>query len=237
MENHNVLASKKPIGILGGMGPEATTLLMTRIINLTEAVDDRDHIPMFIDNNTQVPSRIKALIENTGEDPGPVLEKMSVQLENLGAQALAMPCNTAHYYADRIEKATQIPLLNMVELSVEKTAKLNNVKKVGILGSPAIKNIELYDKSYKNRNIETLYPKDQPRLLEAIRTIKSGKDEEKARQILENTSHELVQNGADILLVACSEFSIITDSIPADMFFVDTIDVLAQAVVDFAGRS
>ena len=88
---------KRRIGILGGMGPEATVLLMSRIIARTPAADDRDHVPLFVDNNTQVPSRIAALIEGTGEDPGPVLADMARRLEANGAEALAMPCNTAHH--------------------------------------------------------------------------------------------------------------------------------------------
>lgn len=86
------------------MGPEATMLLMARVVAMTAAGDDRDHVPMVIDNNTQVPSRIKALIENTGDDPGPVLASMARKLEAYGAEALAMPCNTAHHYASVIDE-------------------------------------------------------------------------------------------------------------------------------------
>ena len=68
------------IGVLGGMRPEATVLLMQRVIESISAQDDNDHIPMIIDNNTQVPSRIKAIIEQQGEDPAPALRQMAQRL-------------------------------------------------------------------------------------------------------------------------------------------------------------
>ncbi len=106
------------VGILGGMGPEATVLLMQRIIAATPASDDADHLPLIVDQNPQVPSRIRHLIEGTGEDPGPVLAAMARRLQAAGAEALAMPCNTAHHYAPAIRQATAIPLIDMVALSV-----------------------------------------------------------------------------------------------------------------------
>ena len=226
---------KKRIGILGGMGPEATALLMMRVIQLTPAEDDSDHVPLIIDNNTQVPSRIKALIENNGADPGPVLQQMAKQLELNGAQALAMPCNTAHYYAGRIEDGVQIPLLKMLELTAQQVADhLVKPKVVGVLGSPAVQKLGLFDNVLTRRNISVIYPQNQTLILNAIRAIKSDSQVDQARRIFQQACHELSENGADILLVGCSEFSIISDAIPEPLNYIDTIDVLAQAVVDFA---
>ena len=93
------------IGILGGMGPEATVALMQRVIALVPARDDADHVPLIVDQNPQVPSRIAYLIEGRGEDPGPVLIAMARRLETAGAEAIAMPCNTAHHWAGAIAGA------------------------------------------------------------------------------------------------------------------------------------
>ncbi|MEM6545430.1 MAG: aspartate/glutamate racemase family protein, partial [Pseudomonadota bacterium] len=103
----------KTVGIIGGMGPEATVDLMSRVIALTPATDDADHIPMLVDNNSQVPSRIAALLEGTGTSPEPVLIAMAERLQHMGAQLLAMPCNTAHHYHQAVQAAVQIPFLDM----------------------------------------------------------------------------------------------------------------------------
>ena len=108
------------VGILGGMGPEATILMQQRLLQAIPAQDDSDHIPLLIDMNPQAPSRIAHLIEGTGGDPAPVLAQMARRLETGGAEALAMPCNTAHSYAASITSAVEIPLLNMVTLSAER---------------------------------------------------------------------------------------------------------------------
>ena len=94
-------------------------LLQQRLIARMSGGDDADHIPLIIDMNPQVPSRIAHLIEKTGEDPGPVLAEMARRLEQAGAEVLAMPCNTAHYYAEQISEATELRLLHMVDLSAE----------------------------------------------------------------------------------------------------------------------
>ena len=82
------------VGILGGMGPQATILIMQKLIACVSAEDDSDHIPLIVDQNPQVPSRIAHLIEGMGADPGPVLAGMARRLVAAGAEALAMPCNT-----------------------------------------------------------------------------------------------------------------------------------------------
>ena len=102
------------IGIIGGMGPEATVDLMRRVIAATPAGDDGDHIHMIVDNNPKIPSRIATLIDGNGIDPAPELIRMARGLEAAGATVLAIPCNTAHAYADQIAASVAIPLLDMV---------------------------------------------------------------------------------------------------------------------------
>ncbi len=112
------------VGILGGMGPEATILLMQKVLATVASADDAGHVPLIVDQNPQVPSRIRHLIEGTGEDPGPVLADMARRLVAGGAQALAMPCNTAHHYAAAIRAAVDVPFLDMVELSATHARRL-----------------------------------------------------------------------------------------------------------------
>ncbi len=217
------------------MGPEATVLLMTRVIERISATDDADHVPMIVDNNTQVPSRIKALIEGVGEDPGPVLAGMARGLQAAGAEALAMPCNTAHNYAARIVEAATIPLLDMVELTAERVAAMATADfGVGILASPAVRLTRIYDRAFARRQVTTLYPSDEQRMLAAIRAIKRSSSDAAARETLRAAADELVAAGAQVLLVACSEFSIIGDAIPDKYRVIDSMDVLADAVVEFS---
>ena len=102
-------APEKIVGIIGGMGPEATVDLMQRVIRLTPAKDDSAHIRCLVDDNPKIPSRIKALIEGTGESPGPAIAATAKNLESWGADFIAIPCNTAHYYHAEAQAAVSIP--------------------------------------------------------------------------------------------------------------------------------
>lgn len=226
--------ARRRIGILGGMGPEATVQLMQRVIDRTAARDDEDHVPMFVDNNPQVPSRLKAIVEGTGADPGPVIAEMARRLETAGAEALAMPCNTAHHYAPQIEAAVSIPFLNMVELSADRLAN-DGARRVGLLASPAVKITGIFDRTFAARGIETLFPDDREALLRAIRAVKVSSRSAEAREILSRAAVALADEGADSLLVACSEFSIIADAIVSPLPVADTVDILADAIVAFSG--
>ena len=167
------MSAPRRIGILGGMGPEATVLLMSRLIVATPAQDDADHIPLIVDMNTQVPSRIAALIEGGGTDPAPVLAAMAKRLEAAGAEALAMPCNTAHHYAPAIRAAATIPFLDMVTLSAAQAAsRAGPGGRVGILASPAVRLTKLFDAALARYGTEAIYPADQNAMLAAIREIK-----------------------------------------------------------------
>jgi len=228
------------VGILGGMGPQATVWLMSRIIAATSAhtaaQDDCDHVPLLVDNNTQVPSRIQALLHGAGADPGPVLVDMARRLQAAGCQALAMPCNTAHHYAAQIQAAVTIPLLNMVTLAVDVAAQITHDanKIIGILASPAVQRTGLFDGASAARGLQTLYPDPPDALLGCIQHIKRHGTSNEARKVLKDCALALHAAGAEVILIACSELSIIHDAVPRQVKSIDTIDVLAEAVVRFA---
>src|SRR5690554_1747344 len=102
----------KSIGIIGGMGPLATCDLFGKIINNTNARIDQDHIHVYIDNNTEIPDRTAAILYG-GKSPVAQLVRSAIKLESMGADALIMPCNTAHYFYDEVIKYVNIPMIHM----------------------------------------------------------------------------------------------------------------------------
>ena len=221
------------VGVLGGMGPEATILLQQRLLATVVAHDDADHIPLLIDMNPQVPSRIAHLIDGTGIDPAPTLAAMARRLEAAGATALAMPCNTAHYYAPQITAAVSVPLLNMIDLSVAHAARCApEAANIGMLASPAVQRAGVFDAAFRGANLSALWPKDSNRMLQAIRDIKAHGPTSEARKTLQDAADELVDNGAGLLFIACSEFSLLAPDLHAAVPAIDTIDVLARAIRD-----
>ena len=226
------------VGILGGMGPGATVLLMRKLIAAVPAQDDADHVPLLVDQNPQVPSRIGFLIEGRGEDPGPVLARMAQRLEAAGAEALAMPCNTAHHFAAGIRGAVQVPFLDMVALSVARAKALagagGNGGRVGILASPALRKVGLFDGPLAAAGLAPVYPEDEAAMLAAIRRIKAEGPDDAARAALRGASAELAAARARVQMIACTEFSLLSRATAEGVVAVDTLDVLTEAIVAFA---
>lgn len=223
------------VGILGGMGPEATVLLMQKIIAAVPARDDADHIPLIVDQNSQVPSRIARLIEGTGADPAPVLVAMAKRLEGAEAMALAMPCNTAHHYAGDIRAAVSIPFLDMVAASARAALAVAGLGgKVGLLASPAVAKVGLFDGALAALGLEVVHPDDGAALLDAIRGIKAQGPTDAARGALRAASGALLAKGAEVQLIACTEFSLIPEAVASGVEAIDTLDVLVDEIVGFA---
>lgn len=218
----------KAVGILGGMGPEATILLMQKVLWAVPAKDDTDHIPLIVHQNPQVPSRIKRLIEGRGEDPAPVLARMAQDLERAGAKALAMPCNTAHAYAAAVQTATDLPFLDMRTATVRALPK----GRIGILASPAVRLTQVFDEALKTAELEPVWPADEAPVLDLIRRVKAG---ENPQILMDDFQHiaAALRPRCDHLLIACTELSLLTGVLPAGIF-TDSLDCLAREIVAFA---
>lgn len=225
--------ARHPVGILGGMGPEATLLLMRKVLEAVPAQDDADHIPLLVDQNPQVPSRLDYLLAGRGADPGPVLAAMARRLQRAGARALAMPCNTAHHFAPAIREAAKVPFLDMVALSVRRAAGLTQGK-LGILASPAVRRTGLFDAPLAAAGVQPVYFGDDDTLVTLIRRLKAEGPGAAVRAGLREVSQHLLDRGAGVQMIACTEFSLIADAVAGGLRAFDTLDCLTEAIVAFS---
>lgn len=232
-------AAEPVVGVIGGMGPAATAEFMRRLVVATEAADDADHIHVIVDSNPKVPSRIRALIEGDGEDPAPVLADMARHLEQHGADFLVVPCNTAHSYLTDMTAAVNVPVWDMVDLTVEWVAARFGSTDVGLLASPALRRIALYEGPAARRGMRVLHPQDEDGLLAVIRAVKAGRVTEAEYRCYRQAAGELVERGAGALVVACTEFSLLPADPDSDATTVDSLQVLVDTVVHSvrAGRN
>ncbi|MBD3275315.1 MAG: amino acid racemase [Candidatus Marinimicrobia bacterium] len=231
----NTITREKIVGILGGMGPAATIDFMSRVLRNTPAEDDEDHIQMFINHNPKVPSRIKALIDKTGESPAPVLQKMARNLESMGADFLAMPCNTSHYYLSEIQDVIKIPILNMIDLTVDAViSNAKNIRKVGILASTAVLNVNIYSEAFQNKNITVIKPQDeqQQKIMEVIKAVKRNDMGQNLTSTLNEVINDLIEKGVEAIVIGCTEISVVTGGIDISTQLYDASEILARKVVD-----
>lgn len=231
------------VGVIGGMGPEATVDLMRRVIEATPAKDDIDHIRMIVDNNPKIPSRMKALIDGGGEDPAPVLAAMARGLETAGADVLVIPCNTAHHYLPAIRAAVHVPVTDMIALSVVRlTALLGARPRIGLLASPAVRLTGQFERCCDDAGIEILHPAgaEEAAVLAIIRAVKANAINETHKAAYRAAAAALVERGAACLVVACTELSVLEGrdrSLLSDLGapVLDTLDVLVDDILARCG--
>ena len=219
------------IGVLGGMGPAATILLQQRLLDAVKVESDSGHLPLLIDMNPQVPSRIDYLVHGCGESPGPVLARMAMGLEGQGADVIVMPCCTAHHFADEIVQSVSIPFLNMVELAASDSAhRVPPGSDVGVLASPATMKIKLFENHLQLCGLNVRYPGDMDAVLVAIESIKKSGPGPKVIDFVQSAIRELEDAQVSAILVGCSEFSLIARQLDSVLPVVDAVDVLTQAI-------
>ncbi len=222
----------KTLGILGGMGPLATADLFYKIINLTQARCDRDHIHIITDNYCEIPDR-SAYILGGGEDPINHMSEAARKLESIGADFLVMPCNTAHYFYQELSKRVGIPFLNMIE---ETAAYLKGEERVGLLATEGTYRAKLYEGALLPHNVQVVIPDEDIRKLinTLIYNFKGGMVAEE-KNLLAILDH-FREKGVDKLILGCTELPLIFKGVPTDMTLVDPTELLAMAAIRYAGK-
>jgi aspartate racemase len=227
---------EKIIGILGGMGPEATIDLFYKIIKFMPVEKDQDHLRIIIDNNPKIPDRTAAIL-GKGEDPFPALQETARNLEKAGADFIIIPCNTAHYFLSSIQESVEVPILNMIEETAKETLqRIPQIKKVGLLASVGIYETEIYHQKFKKFNIKVISPeeKDKEEIMKTIYAVKAGNLSEAIKRNIIKTAQKLIDKGAEAIIAGCTEIPLILKEEDVVVPLIDPTQVLAKAAVQKA---
>ncbi|HDP37193.1 MAG TPA: amino acid racemase [Candidatus Atribacteria bacterium] len=227
---------EKIIGILGGMGPEATIDLFYKIIKSTPAEKDQEHLRIIIDNNPKIPDRTAAIL-GKGEDPLPDLQETARNLEKAGADLIIIPCNTAHYFLTSIQESVKIPILNMIEETAKETQrKTPQIKKVGLLASIGLYKTEIYHQHFKKFNIEIISPeeKDKEEVMKVIYAVKAGDLSNKAKDNILKIVQKLIDKRAEAIITGCTEISLLLKEGDVSVPVIDPTQILAKIAIQKA---
>ena len=226
---------RKTIGILGGMGPLATCDLFSKIIQITDASCDQEHVRICIDNNTEISDRTNEIIRH-GKDPVPEMVKSAVRLQSFGADVLIMPCNTAHYFYDRILPFVDIPFLSMID-ETAKAISDRGLRKIGLLATDGTLQTAVYEKAFKKRGISIVVPppENQVHIMDLIYNgVKAGNKEIDTKPT-KKTIEDLFRKGAQTLVLGCTELPVAFDLYGFDYPKTDPTLILASRAVQFVG--
>lgn len=233
MEEDQMTATNRTIGILGGMGPLATVDLYRKIIESTPAGRDQDHLHVIIDADPTVPDRTEALLRG-GEDPTPWLVRGAKRLADAGAAFIVIPCNTAHAFLSHVEPTVAIPILNMIEEAARSAAtQVQPGASVGVLATEGTLAAGLYQAALERAGLQAVAPgpEAQQWVNQAIDRVKAGKADSKATCLVGAAADELIQSGVQALFAACTELPIILPQERVTVPLIDPTMSLAQAAV------
>jgi aspartate racemase len=223
---------KKALGILGGMGPQATIDLQQKILNFTESRRDQDHLRIYVDNHPQIPDRIGAVLSNT-LSPVPAMPESLDKLGAMGAGCIVRPCVSAHYFLSQLVVPPQVVFLDMLQITAGMCARQYSNLKAGVLCSVATAQSGLLAPYLERFAIPYLYPqaKDQQLLGRLILEVKARADLSAAADALHAVAREMSSRGADYFVLACTELPIIAQYRPLQYTCLDATGELAKVAI------
>ncbi len=226
---------KKTIGIIGGMGPLATADLLKKIVVNTKAESDQEHIRVLMDNNTSIPDRTEAILRG-GESPVPRLAESALLLQKMGAELLIMPCNTAHYFHQNVAETVDVPVLNMIEITLD-AIREKGIKKAALFATDGTAQSGVYQNVFTESGVELILPDKigQKAIMDMIYCgIKAGKKSYDVKEV-KAAAERLLTSGAEVILLGCTELPLAKEMYNLDYPFIDPTLELAKRAIYLAG--
>lgn len=222
--------SPPDLGIIGGMGPAATTNFLRQLDGLVDAARDQDHLAYIVWGDPRIPDRSEALL-GRGPSPLPHLELAVRKLGGLGVGLIAIPCNTAHHWVDRLSTISDVPIADMILETARRTALLHPGARVCILATLGTSSSPLYRDQLAAHGLGhvPLDASSQDLVEATIRSVKAN-DLDGARRRLDGVAVLLERHDADVAVIACTDLSHLVAATGTDLGVptIDASDCLAR---------
>ena len=225
---------EKTLGVLGGMGPAATAEFLRILARDVPAENDSEHPKIILLSDPETPDRSDGLM-GIGPDPLPVIRKNLFKLIDWGAEVLAVPCNTAHYFIDRFRDEIPVPLIHIVEETVKAAIEISSGNCSWLLATTGTQKSLIYPECASRMNFHFLRPSDeqQEKIQQVIRLVKSG-ELNIAGENLKNVINELWHERNVSVTMGCTELPLAyaVSGLPADRQ-VSSLKALSDACIKF----
>lgn len=231
------MKSKKKLGIVGGMGSRAASMLFKKIIDASPAITDQEFIEILLHNNSAVPDRTQSIVYGEASPIPEILRSLELFNRN-DVDIVVLACITSHYFYDQFQLASKAEILHPISL-VKKYILENHstVRKIGVLATTGTFKTHLFQNEFKDSGIEIvkLNEEDQERLfMKSVymkNGLKSSEISEKAFQLFEETLPKLMDQGAELFVGGCTEVQIAFANSESQLPYVDTMDVITKEVI------
>lgn len=224
------------LGILGGLGPMAGVYFCEMLISHTSAASDKDHINFLLSSRADTPDRSSYILGRSNDDPLPAMTAEARRLQLAGASVIAIPCNTAHHFYEGICDSIDIPVINIIEQTA-RFCKFCNARRIGLLATEGTAASGAYQKYLDAYGIEVLpLTRDEQASISSMifDCIKAGLDPDLERfgQIVQ----ALRSRGADLIVLGCTELSLIKKNNLLPDYVIDSLELLALGSIAATGK-
>ena len=223
------------LGVLGGMGPQATQVFYQFVLDRTDAARDQDHLPALILSDTGIPDRTAAILSGDTEGLYRRLLADARMLERCGCTVLAIPCNTSHYFVDELQKEVGVPIVHMIRETAAALAAQGK-RRPGILGTDGTIRTGLYQKECAAQGLEAVAPgPEAQKLVMSIIYDEIKQGEKGSRDKFAQIDRAIRKAGCDCAILACTELSVFATYHPLPSFYLDAMMVMAERAVEACG--
>ncbi|MFI2751861.1 aspartate/glutamate racemase family protein [Cellulomonas sp. P22] len=235
----SAVVDEPPVGVLGGVGPLATAHFLARVVALTAADRDQDHVNLAVLQHASIPDRTAYILGRSDTDPGPVLAEDLSRLERLDVSFVVIPCNTACYFVPGLRAQARVPVLSTVDEAIAAVVRAHpGVRRIGVLGTEGTVEAGLYTVSAARVGCEVVLPdEDDARVLQAIiyDQVKAGRPVDVTALVgLVEAMHA---RGAEVVVLGCTELSVAAaQGLGTAVPVIDALDALAAVVITRTGR-
>lgn len=230
--------SKKPmlLGVLGGLGPMSTFYFCELLTARTRASSDADHIDMIVSSRATTPDRTDFILGRSDRDPLPVMIEEASRLTRVGADLLVIPCNTAHYFYDGLQKACSVPIINIIEETV-KVLHRAGIRRFGLLATEGTARSEAYARVCADLGMECLLPfPEEQRLISSLIYDDVKQNQTPDPQKLQRATDSLLARGCEKLVLGCTELSLMKPYLNNPTLYLDALEVLALRTILACGK-
>ncbi len=226
----------KRLGVIGGLGPMATVYFLQLVTQMSLADTDQEHMEIFLHSNPQIPDRTRFILGQSQENPLPMMIEAGRGLARWGAELIAVPCVTAHYFHGKLEEGIGLPMIN-TPVETAKCLKEEGIGRAGIMATDGTVASGLLQKALEAWGIHCVLPdrEGQKKVMSLIyEDVKAGRPADLGK--LQEVSGQLFGAGAEAVLLACTELSLVKRDFPLGPGFLDVLEVLARSAVVSCGR-
>lgn len=224
------------LGVLGGLGPMATAYYLELMVDMTDAATDQEHLQSIVMNFPSTPDRTAFILGRSQKSPLPTMISLGRQLKDLGVSVIATPCITAHYFHQQLQEGIGLPMIHGIQCVARQLAE-GGVRRVGLMATDGTVQSGIFQHQVEAQGMELVLPdeKGQAAVMALIYDqVKAGKQPDLA--LFHSVKEQLRQKGAEVVVLGCTELSLLKKQAPLGDGILDALEVLAQESVLACGK-